>query len=50
MGAAQAENMPISELSFFLSPKAVKVPGYRDRYLALKKILGRSRLGYRAKH
>jgi hypothetical protein len=31
--------MPISELSFFFSPKAVKVPGYRDRYLALKKLL-----------
>jgi hypothetical protein len=34
-----AENEPISELSFFFSPKTVKVAGYRDRYVALKKFL-----------
>lgn len=33
------ENTPISELSFFFSPKNVKVAGYRVQYLALKKFL-----------
>jgi hypothetical protein len=33
------DNTPISELSFFFSPKTVKVQGYRDKYLALKKFL-----------
>lgn len=35
----EGDNKPVSELSFFFSPKSVKVPGYRDRYLALKAFL-----------
>jgi len=35
------DQKPVSELSFFFSPKTVKVPGYRARYLALKDFLAR---------
>lgn len=33
------EKAPISELSFFFSPKTVKVAGYREKYVALKGFL-----------
>jgi hypothetical protein len=34
-----ADEKPVSELSFFFSPKSVKVQAYRERYLALKEFL-----------
>jgi hypothetical protein len=36
----EKDDAPVSELSFFFSPKNVKVAAYREKYLALKKFLG----------
>lgn len=35
---------PVSEISFFYSPKAIKVPKYREQYSALKKFLAENRV------
>jgi hypothetical protein len=35
----EADKKPVSELSFFFSPKSVKVQAYRERYIALKQFL-----------
>jgi hypothetical protein len=33
------DHTPVSELSFFFSPKTIKVEAYREKYVALKKFL-----------
>jgi hypothetical protein len=36
------DNAPVSELSFYFSPKTIKIPSYREKYAALKMFLAES--------